>query len=163
MAAGASAPYLSAMHSDPRFRPAPRRPDPVALVWIAGAALAVAAYAIGPDRLVSGAFDVFNQASWYVDHLVHNLTTSVMQALRAVAIGLFGVFVGLSLLAMRRHGRGAGELIGVAIAFLLLVWGADGGGPVANARWALALLVAALSALGVTRRLARALGPAPRA
>ncbi len=147
------------MFSDPRSRPDPRRPDPVALVWIAGVAIAVVAYAVGPDRVVAGAFEVFHQASWYVDELVHNLTTATLAALRAVAIGLFGVFVGLSLLAMRRQAHGPGGLIVVAIAFLLLVWGAEGDNPAANMRWAVALIVAAAASLGATRRLGRRPGP----
>ena len=143
------------MSSHPPFPPAPRKPDPVALVWIAGVALAVAAYAIGPERVVQSAFAVFHQISWYVDQLVHNLTAATLRALRAVAIGLFGVFVGLSLLAIHRRATGPGGLIVVAVVFLLLVWGAEGDHPTANLRWAVALIVAALAALGATQRLAR--------
>ncbi|HET9018069.1 MAG TPA: hypothetical protein VFN46_00685 [Acetobacteraceae bacterium] len=150
------------MVPDPRFRPAPRRPDTVALVWIAGLALAVIAYAIGPDRVVSGALDVFQNAGAWVDALVHNFTLATLQGLRAVALGLFGTYVGLSLLGIRRRAQGAGGLIVVAILFLLLVWGAEGANPTSNARWAAALIVAAVAALGATRRLTLPPGP-PRA
>ncbi len=143
------------MLGDPRYPPERRRPDAVALVWLAGAALAVAAYAVGPDRVVAIAFDAFHRASYYLDLLVHNLTAATLEALRATAIGLFAVFVGLSLLAIRRGTGGPGGLIVVAVIFLLLVWGAVGDNPAANLRWAVALLLAALSALGATSRLSR--------
>ena len=144
---------------DPRFRPAPRRPDPVALIWIAGLTLAVLAYAIGPDRLVAHVLDTLQQASWYLDQLVHNFTLATLEGLRAVAIGLYGTYVGLSLLAIRRQTHGPGGLIVVSVIFLLLVWGAEGTHPSANARWAAALVVAALAALSATRRLVMRLGP----
>ncbi len=147
------------MSGDPRFSPERRRPDAVALVWLAGAALAVLAYAVGPDRVVAVTFDAFHWASFYLDQLVHNLTTATLEALRAAAIGLFAVFVGLSLLAIRRGAQGPGGLIVVAIIFLLLVWGAEGTNPAANLRWALALLLAALAALGATRRMTSPPGP----
>ena len=127
----------------------------MALVWLAGAALAVLAYAVGPDRVVTIAFDAFHRASFYLDQLIHNLTAATLEVLRAAAIGLFAVFVGLSLLAIRRHANGVAGLIVVAIIFLLLVWGAEGDNPAANLRWAAALLLAALAALGATRRLGR--------
>jgi hypothetical protein len=143
------------MLPDPRFRPAPPRPDPVALVWIAGLALAAAAYAIGPDRLISIALDFFEQTGWYVDRLVHNLSSAAREVLRALAIGLYGTFLGLSVLAMRRHaqGQGPGGLIVVTIIFLLLVWGAQGDDAISNLRWAAALLLAALASVSATRRL----------
>lgn len=147
------------MFSQPTFRHEPRRPDPVTLIWVVGAAIAILAYAIGPDRVVAGAFSAFNAASWYLDRIVHNLTAATLQGLRAVAIGLFIVFVGLSLLAIRRQAHGPTGLIVVTIVFLLLIWGAEGNHPSANARWTAALVIAALAALGATRRLARP--PAP--
>ena len=151
------------MLPDPRFRPAPRRPDPVALVWLAGAALAVLAYTLGPDRLVASVLDAAQQASWYTDHLIHNLTLTTLTGLRAAAIGLYGTYVGLSLLAMRRGQRGSFGLVLLSFVFGLLVWGAEGDHPAANARWVAALLLAALAALGATSRLARRPPPgAPR-
>ncbi len=152
----------ASMLPDPRFRPAPRRPDPVAMVWLAGAALAVLAYSLGPDRLVANALDAVQQASWYADHLIHNLTLATLMALRAAAIGLYGTYVGLSLLALRRGGQGAGGLIMVTLIFGLLVWGAEGDHPAANARWVAALVLAALAALGATGRLARRPPPGMR-
>ena len=147
------------MIPESRFRSAQRRPDAVALVWIAGLALAVIAYAIGPDRVVSGALGAFQNAGAWLDALVHGFTLATVQGLRAVAIGLFGTYVGLSLLGMRRRTQGPVGLIAVAILFLLLVWGADGVNPASNARWAAALIVAAVAALGATRRLTLPPGP----
>lgn len=148
------------MAPDPRFRPAlPRRPDSVALVWLAGIALAAVAYAVGPNRLVSGLLDGFQHVAAYVDAIVHNFTLATIQGLRAVAIGLYGTYAGLALLAMRRGRQGPGGLILVTLVCLLLVWGADGTSPGANARWAAALIIAAISALGATRRLTVPPGP----
>jgi hypothetical protein len=131
------------------------------LAWIAGLALAALAYAVGPDRLIAGALDGFQRASWYFDRLAHSLTAAMREGLRAITIGLYGTFVALSLVGMRRRAHGPGGLIVVTIVFLLLVWGAGGDRPAANARWATALVVAALAALNATRRLARPC-PSPR-
>ncbi len=143
------------MSQPPRLRPFTRRPDAVGLIWIGGIALALLAYAVGPERVVASALEAFRNASLYLDAITHRLTATTLGLIRAVAIGLFGTFVGLSLLGMRRGGHGAGSLVLVAIVFVLLVWGAQGFGPGANARWAAALVVAAAAALSATRRLSR--------
>jgi len=149
------------MMSDPRFRPGPRRPDTVALVWLAGVALAAVAYAVGPDRVVATALEAVQHAGAFLDAVVHNFTLATIQGLRAIAIGLYGTYVLLSLLAMRRGTQGPGGLIVVTIVCLLLVWGAGGAHPAANARWAAALIITALAALNATRRLTAPPG-APR-
>ncbi len=133
-----------------------RRPDAVGLIWLCGIALALIAYAAGPEHVVASALATLRAMSFYVDSLMHSLTAATLGLVRAVAIGLFGTFIGLSLLGMRRGGHGAGGLVLVTIIFILLVWGAEGFGPGANARWAAALVVAAVAALSATRRLGRA-------
>jgi hypothetical protein len=143
------------MSFDPRPRPDPRRPDPVALVWVVGVALALIAYAVGPDRLVASVIDGFQRASWYFDQLFHNLTAAMREGLRAAAIGFYGAFVGLTLIALRRRAPGLGSLVVVSVIFLLLVWGAANDSMAANARWLAALLLAAGAAFGATRRLGR--------
>jgi hypothetical protein len=129
------------------------RPDAVTLAWVGGIALAVIAYAVGPEHVVAVALETFRNASWYADALLHGLTAATVSAMRAVAIGLFGTFVLLSLLALRRGGRAIGSLIVVTVLFGLLVWGAEGIGAGANLRWMLALILAGLAALNATRRL----------
>jgi hypothetical protein len=144
------------MSYDPRSRP-----DPIALVWIGGIVLAVLAFVMGPTHLVSEALDALQRAAWYVDDLVRSLGDITINLERAVAIGLYGTFLGLSLLALHRGAPALGGLIVVSIVFLLLVWGAEGPGAGANLRWAAALVLAALAALSITRRLAARPPPPP--
>ena len=133
--------------------PPPRKPDPIALVWIGGIALAVLAYAIGPDHVAQTLMDTLDWVLWSVSNFAHTLTASALQVMRAAAIGLLGVFVALSALSIVRTGRGQGALLVLTAAFLLLVWGASGQSYGANTRWLLALLVAAGGAVSVTNRL----------
>ena len=129
------------------------RPDPVTLVWLGGIALALLAYAVGPERVVAVVLQGAQHIEWVMRDLAHRLTAATISVMRAAAIGLFGSFVGLSLLAMRRHQGAGGGLVVVTVVFLLLVWGADGDGPGSNMRWIAALLLAGLAALSATRRL----------
>jgi hypothetical protein len=140
---------------DSRLRSPTRRPDPVTLAWIGGIVLAVLAYAVGPEHVVSVALDAVQRASWYADELVHRLSSATIAAMRAVAIGLYGTFVILSLMALRRGAPAIGSLVVITLLFLLLVWGAEGSGAGANLRWLIALALAALAALNATRRLGR--------
>jgi hypothetical protein len=142
----------------PAPRPPPRRPDPVALVWIGGIALAALAYVLGPDHVVASVLAAIDRAGWAVSELIGNLTAAAFEAMRAAAIGLLGVFVALSVLAIRRDRRGHAGLIVLTVVFILLVWGANGDTPAANTRWLLALALAALGAVAATNRLARAPG-----
>ena len=142
----------------PANEPPPRRPDPLApgpvgLVWIGGVALAVLAYVIGPDHVVAVALQAIEQAVWYLADLPRNLGHAVFAAMRAAAIGLLGVFVALSLLIIKRSGRGHGGLIALTAAFVLIVWGANDGEMGFSTRWLLALALAAAGAVGATNRL----------
>jgi hypothetical protein len=130
-----------------------QRLDPVMLVWIGGIALAVLAYIVGPSHVVSVVLHALEEAGAFVRDLVHQLTTATISVLRAAAIGLFGTFVGLSLLGLRRGGGGIGGLIVVSLLFLVLVWGAEGDGSGSNVRWVAALIIAGLSALSATQKL----------
>jgi hypothetical protein len=154
----AHAPAIPAMLTDPR-PPAPRRPDPVALVWLGAIALAVLAYLIGPDRLVTHALDWASDLGAALDALARRFTTITLDVIRAVAIGCYGAFVALSLLLLRRGGPAFGGLILVTLVFVILVWGAEGDSPGATARWTGAFVVAAVAALGATRRLGRPIRP----
>lgn len=131
----------------------PPKPSPIALVWIGGAVLAVLAYAIGPDHVATSIMDFIDWAVWSVSNFVHTLTASALQVMRAVAIGLLGVFVALSLMSIVRTGRGHGALLVLTAVFLVLVWGASGQSYGANTRWLLALVLAAGGAVSMTNRL----------
>jgi hypothetical protein len=130
-----------------------QRLDPVTLVWVGGIVLAVLAYVVGPSHVVTVVLQALEQAAAFVRDLAHQLTSATIAVLRAAAIGLFGTFVGLTLLGLRRGGGGIGGLIVVSLLFLLLVWGADGEGSGSNLRWVAALVIAGLSALSATQRL----------
>ncbi len=131
----------------------PRPLNPITLVWAGGVALAVIAYAIGPEHVAMAVLDAIERAAWAVSDIVHNLTNSALHVMRAAAIGLIGVFVGLSILSIARTGRGHAALVVIGLTFLMLVWGATGDGPGANTRWMLALFVAAAGAVATTNRL----------
>jgi hypothetical protein len=137
----------------PPLRPPPRRPDPVTLVWIGGIVLAALAYAMGPAHFLGTVLTAISHVGWYVNELVRDLTATAFDVVRAAAIGLYGVFAALSIIAIGRGGRGRVALVVVTAVFLLLVWGAWDDAPGINARWTGALLLTAASALSVTRRL----------
>lgn len=141
------------MSDRPPLRFPPRRTDPVALIWIGGVMLAAMAYAVGPEHVVASALAAIEEAGWALSDLVHNVTFAAVNVMRAAAIGLLGVFIALSLLAIQRTGRGHGGLVVLTVAFIMLVWGAWGDGPVSNTRWLMALVLAALGAVAVTSRL----------
>jgi len=137
----------------PARGPPPRRPDTVALVWLGGILLAAFAYAVGPAHFLDTVLTAVSHAGWYLDQLVHNLTATAFDVMRAAAIGLYFVFAALSVIAIGRYGRGRFALVAVTVAFLLLVWGAWDDAPALNVRWLAALLLTGASALSVTRRL----------
>lgn len=126
--------------------------DIVAAVWIGGAALALLAYAVGPDRFVDEVQSGLGRAWLTLEDAVRSLTLAAFDALRATAIGLFGVFVALALLTIRRGGRAKAALIVVSVLFAGLVWGASAETPASTTRWLLALLLGAAGALTMTRR-----------
>jgi hypothetical protein len=72
---------------------------------------------------------------------------------RAAAIGLYFVFVVLGVLVSRRGGRSRAALIAVSLVFFGLVWHSAGDGFGVHTRWMAALLLTALAALSMTRRL----------
>ncbi len=139
----------------PPLRPPPRGPDPVRLVWIGGILLAAVAYAVGPSHFLATVLTAITHLGGYVDSLLRTLTASTFDAMRAAAIGLYGVFAALSVIAIGRGGRGRVALVVVTVLFLLLVWGAWDDAPALNARWLGALMLTAAGALSVTRRLAQ--------
>jgi len=133
--------------------PPPQRPDAVALVWIGGALLAALAYAVGPEHFLATVLAAVSHAGWYLEQWARNLTATAFDVLRAAAIGLYGTFAALSVIAISRGGRGRFALIVVTAVFLLLVWGAWGDAPAINTRWLAALVLTAAAALSATRRL----------
>ena len=122
----------------------------VLLAWVLGLAVAVLSYAVGPDQLVAlvaGAAASFGDAVARAARLFGALTLDLV---RGLAVGAFATFVVLCLLALRRGIRARAALGAVVLLWCLLVVGA---GPDAQERWSAALLLAAVGALVITRRI----------
>jgi hypothetical protein len=128
----------------------------IALIWLAGLVVAVLVYLSGPDRFVSAVLDAVSAAWWNAQQVLHNISLAAFDAVRALAIGLYFVFVALGVVVVRRGGRAGGALLVVTLLFLGLIWHAPGGGFGAHSRWSGALVLAAAAALAMTRRLCRA-------
>jgi predicted membrane-bound spermidine synthase len=132
----------------------------IALIWAAGVVLALIVYVIGPDRFVFASFDLLAQLWWKLQDALRNISIAAFDFVRALAIGLYFVFVALTVLAIHRGGRGRGALVAVSLVFALLVWNAAGDGFGAHASWMAALALAGAGALTTTRRLTQP-EPAP--
>jgi hypothetical protein len=125
----------------------------IALIWLAGLVVAAVVYVAGPDRVVFAVFDFLSQAWWNLQDVLHRLSLEAFDAVRALAIGLYCVFVVLGFLVARRGGRAGAALVVVTLVFLGLVWHAPGEGFGAHTRWMAALVLAIAAALAMTRRL----------
>jgi hypothetical protein len=90
-----------------------------------------------------------------------NISVAAFDLVRALAIGLYFVFVVLAILTIHRGGHGRGALVAVSLVFFGLIWRSAGEGFGAHTRWMTALLLTAVAALSMTRRLTRQDGPAP--
>jgi len=133
----------------------------IAVIWGAGIVLALIVYVTGPDRFVFAAFDLIQRAWWGVQDALLNFSIAAFDLVRALAIGLYFVFVALAILTIRRGGHGRGALIAVSLVFFCLIWRSPGEGFGAHTRWMTALLLTAVSALSMTRRLTRLDAPSP--
>lgn len=122
----------------------------IILVWVAGIVLMLAVYAIGPQHFLTACADFIAGLWARLGDLIDLLTLRTFDAVRAAAIGLYAVFVVLSVLAWHRSLRTGGTLIVVSILFLLLIgthWYGSG------TRWLVALVLAGAGAASMTRRL----------
>jgi len=133
----------------------------IVLIWVAGIVLALIVYVAGPDRFVFVALDFIQRSWWNVQEALLNISLAAFDLVRALAIGLYFVFVALAVLTIHRGGRGRGALVALSLVFLLLVWNSAGDGFAAHSRWMTALLLNALGALSMTRRLTRPDEPSP--
>jgi hypothetical protein len=127
----------------------------IGLVWLIGIILAVAAYSIGPDEFLDRGWALALNAELALRNLQLTLTASSYDLIRAATIGLFVVFLLLGFMAYHRGLRARGALIAVTILFLFLVSDAHASSP----RWLFALLLVAIAAASMTRRLTAAPRP----
>lgn len=133
----------------------------VALIWILGAIVTLVAYQLGPNHFLASVIDVLSTAWDQIERWLTELSHASLELVRAAAIGLYVVFVALSILVVRAGGRARTALVAISSLFFLLVWGGDFS--VSNDRWFAAFVLVGIGATIMTRRLS--LGPrtvAPR-
>ena len=128
------------------------RRDPVMAAWVLGLGLAVLVYVIGPRDFLFHFLDALHAAFWRLGAFIADLSTVALDAVRALAIGLYATFVVLTLAVLRRGGRGRAALVIVTIVFLLLVLN-DDVPTESNGRWTAALALTAAGAAVMTGRL----------
>jgi hypothetical protein len=132
-------------------------------VWLVGIALTVAVYQIGPDRIVWTAFESLHRLRESLDEAFAALALNIFDLMRALAIGLFPVFVVLSLMALRRGLPARGALAAVTLVFLLLLAAPLRRGEViSDTRWTGAFLLVLVGSIAMTRRLTALPGPISR-
>lgn len=129
------------------------RRNTVGVVWVVGLLLAAGLYLAGPDRFGTVVVEDVAWAVQQVQGAFYLLGAQAFDAARALAIGVFAVFVALCLIAVARGLRARGALLAVGAVYLFLLLGPDSGEPILPDRWLGALLVAAIGALVMTRRL----------
>jgi hypothetical protein len=125
----------------------------VAVIWIAGIVLAGLVYVTGPERVVFAATELVQWAWWGLQNTLRNLSIAAFDVVRALAIGVWFVFLALGVLVVRRGGRGWVALVVVSLVCLALVWDDSGRGFGSRTRWGTALVLVSVGALSMTRRL----------
>lgn len=134
--------------SDTRFRR-----NPVTLIWIGGGLLAVVLYVIGPEHFVSAALNTISWVTLATQRLLADLFVQAFDAVRALAVALFVVFVVLGIMAAQRGQHVRATLLIVSVLYVLLLWPAAEYGFVSSDRWIAAFLLAGIGAAVMTRRL----------
>ena len=122
----------------------------IAAIWAAGALAAVVAYLVGPEHLLNTLAALSDQATLALAVSLRNLSTSAVNVVHALAVGLFVTFVGLALVAIRSGHKGRAALVIVSAAFVWLVW--TGEAP-SNERWLAAFVLAGVGTLVMSGRL----------
>lgn len=132
------------------------RRNSVAMVWVLGILGTVAVYEIGPDRFVFNLMNVLEHFGETLDTLAGQLIYGAFDFMRALALGLFGVFVVLCAIANRRGLRSIRTLVVVSVLFLALIgaFGVSDGVSISR-HWMGAFVLAAVGAAEMTRRLSR--------
>ena len=132
------------------------RRNSVAMVWLFGLLATIAVYEIGPDRFVGNLLYALDHFSETLDILAGQLIYGAFDLMRAMALGLFGVFVVLCAIAHRRGIRSIRTLVVVSVLFLALIgaFGVSDGISISR-HWLGAFLLAAVGAAVMTQRLAR--------
>lgn len=132
------------------------RRNSVAMVWLFGLIATIAVYEIGPDRFVANFIYGLEHFGDTLDILAGQLIYGAFDLMRALALGLFGVFVVLCAIASRRGIRSIRTLVVVGVLFFALIgaFGVDDGFSLSR-HWLGAFLLAGAGAAVMTRRLSR--------
>jgi hypothetical protein len=129
------------------------RRDTIAFIWIGGLLLAVALYAVGPDRFFEACLGMVDAVDAVFRALVYRLGAQVLSIVRALAIAIYVVFLVLAFLAAQRGHRAVWSVIVVTVIFLMLVGHPFSDLPVPVGRWILALVLVVIGAGMMTQRL----------
>ncbi len=97
--------------------------------------------------------DNLNLLAWRLGEALEAIPQLTLDAVRALAIGLYATFVVLALAVLRRGGRARGALVWITLLFLIIAGGA--GRSNASARWTAALIIVGVGAVSMTSRLQR--------
>lgn len=126
------------------------RRDPVLFAWLVGLVLAALVFLVGPDQFLFRLTDALHVAVWRVGEALAELSATALDAVRALSIGLFVTFLGLSFAVLRRGGRARMPLVVVTVLFLMLTGDAA---PLDQTRWIAALALSGTGAAIMTGRL----------
>lgn len=125
--------------------------NPVAAIWVFGLVVALLVYQLGPNHLIATIAAVAAEALRVLERWSYDLSRISAEFVRAAAVGLYVVFVALSLLVIRNGGRARAALILVSGLFYLLVWRNEF--DVSEGRWLGGFLLTGIAALIMTHRL----------
>ncbi len=135
------------------------RRDPVLIAWVVGLGLAGLVYVVGPDRFLFRLEDTLHVIAWRIAEAVADLSATMLDAVRALSIGLYVTFLALAAAVMRRGGRAKFAAVVVTVLFLMIVMGASPGD---QTRWIAALVLSGVGASVMTGRLRQAGVPVRR-
>jgi hypothetical protein len=129
------------------------RRDPVLVAWVVGLALAALVFVVGPDHFLFRLNDTLHVVVWRIVEALDQLSATALDAVRALAIGLYVTFVALALAVLRRGGRARAAIIVVTLLYIMLVGYAVPGD---QTRWLAALALSGVGAAVMTGRLRQA-------
>ena len=132
----------------------------IAAIWAGGILLAVAVHAVGPDRFISGAWEFVANFEFNITSYISGLAAASFELLQALAVGLYAVFVLLSVAAIHQGLRARSALVVISLAYFFVVTMGHGG--TSRDGWILAFLLAFAGAVSMTHRLLKVERPRAR-
>ncbi len=120
------------------------------VAWLAGLALAAVVFVVGPDHFLFRLNDALHLAVWRLAEAIEQLSATALDAVRALAIGLYVTFMALACAVLRRGGRARAAIIVVTLLYIVLLGYATPGD---QTRWLAALVLSGIGAAVMTGRL----------